>query len=67
MGSLSSLQVLDMASCNLHGEIPTTFSQLKNLDMLFLQVNRLTGHIPHLFLFASQFVFVATPQVLKHF
>ncbi|XP_016647018.1 PREDICTED: receptor protein kinase CLAVATA1 [Prunus mume] len=46
LGSLSSLQVLDMASCNLSGTIPTNLSLLKNLNSLFLQVNRLSGGIP---------------------
>ncbi|KAF5455754.1 hypothetical protein F2P56_025300 [Juglans regia] len=46
LGSLSSLELLDMASCNLTGEIPKSLSLLKNLHTLFLQINRLAGHIP---------------------
>ncbi|KAF8377809.1 hypothetical protein HHK36_031194 [Tetracentron sinense] len=46
LGSLSSLRVLDMSSCNLHGEIPETLGSLKKLHTLFLQLNRLSGEIP---------------------
>ncbi|KAK8585188.1 hypothetical protein V6N13_139123 [Hibiscus sabdariffa] len=38
--------MLDMASCNLAGEIPTSLSNLKHLHTLFLQQNNLTGRIP---------------------
>lgn len=45
-GSISTLKLLDLGSCNLDGEIPPSLGNLKKLHTLFLQVNRLTGRIP---------------------
>ncbi|CAN4123010.1 unnamed protein product [Withania somnifera] len=45
-GSISTLKLLDLGSCNLDGEIPPSLGNLKKLHSLFLQVNRLTGRIP---------------------
>ncbi|PRQ49175.1 putative transferase, protein kinase RLK-Pelle-LRR-XI-1 family [Rosa chinensis] len=46
LGSLRSLQVLDMASCGLSGTIPTTMGFLKNVHSLFLKANHFSGNIP---------------------
>ncbi|CAN4094004.1 unnamed protein product [Withania somnifera] len=45
-GSISTLKLLDLGSCNLDGEIPPSLGNLKKLHTLFLQVNRLSGRIP---------------------
>lgn len=45
-GSISTLKLLDLGSCNLDGEIPPSLGNLKKLHTLFLQVNRLKGRIP---------------------
>ncbi|CAD6342555.1 unnamed protein product [Miscanthus lutarioriparius] len=41
-----NLQVLDIGSCLLSGEIPLWISKLVNLEMLFLNGNQLSGPIP---------------------
>ncbi|XP_058090915.1 receptor protein kinase CLAVATA1 [Magnolia sinica] len=45
-GTLTSLHLLDMSSCNLSGPIPPSLANLKKLHTLFLQINRLVGQIP---------------------
>ncbi|XP_059278964.1 receptor protein kinase CLAVATA1 [Lycium ferocissimum] len=45
-GSISTLKLLDLGSCELDGEIPPSLGNLKKLHTLFLQMNRLTGQIP---------------------
>ncbi|XP_027355199.1 receptor protein kinase CLAVATA1 [Abrus precatorius] len=46
LGTMESLKLLDLSSCNLSGEIPPSLSNLTNLHTLFLQMNNLTGTIP---------------------
>ncbi|XP_052189827.1 receptor protein kinase CLAVATA1-like [Diospyros lotus] len=46
LGSLSSLRLLDLRSCNLSGGIPPSLGNLKMLHTLFLQLNNLSGIIP---------------------
>ncbi|MBA0669774.1 hypothetical protein Goklo_007407 [Gossypium klotzschianum] len=43
---LSSLQVLDLRSCNVTGVLPSSMGNLTNLTSLYLSDNRLTGQIP---------------------
>ena len=46
LGSLSSLQRLELASNKLKGEIPPELGNLGNLEILLLGSNQLTGEIP---------------------
>ncbi|MBA0743077.1 hypothetical protein Gogos_005797 [Gossypium gossypioides] len=43
---LSTLQVLDLRSCNITGVLPSSMGNLTNLTSLYLSDNRLTGQIP---------------------
>ncbi|KAG4168504.1 hypothetical protein ERO13_A12G028900v2 [Gossypium hirsutum] len=43
---LSTLQVLDLRSCNVTGVLPSSMGNLTNLTSLYLSDNRLTGQIP---------------------
>ncbi|CAN6242763.1 unnamed protein product [Urochloa humidicola] len=45
-GGFSSIQVLVIANCELHGEIPAWIAGLRKLRVLDLSWNRLTGPIP---------------------
>nr|GMD87493.1 receptor protein kinase CLAVATA1 [Ipomoea batatas] len=46
LGSVTTLEMLDLSQCNLSGEIPPSLGNLKQLHTLWLNGNRLTGHIP---------------------
>ena len=46
LGSLSSLQTLDLGANQLTGEIPTQLGDLSSLEWLFLSGNQLTGELP---------------------
>nr|GMD84107.1 receptor protein kinase CLAVATA1 [Ipomoea batatas] len=46
LGSITTLEVLDLSECNLSGEIPPSLGNLKQLYSLYLYGNSLTGHIP---------------------
>ncbi|KAG9130361.1 hypothetical protein Leryth_004356 [Lithospermum erythrorhizon] len=43
---LTSLQVLDLRSCGISGNIPFTFGNLSNLSTLYLSDNKLSGSVP---------------------
>ena len=46
LGSLESLQVLNLAWNELEGPIPDSFARLHKLKHLFLNMNKLNGRIP---------------------
>jgi hypothetical protein len=49
LGTLSSLQTINMDDNNLHGTIPHELGNLAKLQDIFLYSNRLTGSIPSTF------------------
>lgn len=63
---LGALQVLDLRSCSISGEIPGSLGGLSSLKVLFLSGNNLTGRVPsNLGLLSSLFILDLSGNLLS--